>query len=492
MQQADIDMRFVPKEELVQSLLSSEEQERLWHDQFDLVPLRSHIIPEMVLSLHGWSHARLSLTSQQILQEATAVNCAYHWKHAADTHILHGVGEHQSCAIWATLWEEAITTEGRATFNLLITPSVQEGSFMIKAQLRSMVPLPPAQFMLWWAVRAVRSTLDCIKVSEGVFVALKWCKRLLWEGHLAPELGFDQLLALLQQLWNPVVDSEELRLIHGFSASRILSEQKLGHLRHMDQRGHAYVLHILTRIQGGGSGGKHPETVAVKNEIASILLDLQYDIAWVSKTVDTLFRHIGFTAAAALLRGNDGSKGRGILQAIESVGVDLPRKRSGAQDSQSSSRLAQVQKKRAPQIDLSGVTIMKGGFPLRARQLLQLLTPLCHQSVIPLAFLGSIGLAHLHCRRELAAEAFPGPQDPPPQVLQRREALYHFSWVLHAPDELLLAQLLLLLLLLLQQSIFSLLLASTSSPLYPSGPCAPPCCPLFCGPSPRVLPLPPS
>ena len=360
MQQADVDMRFVPKEELVQSLLSSEEQERLWHDQFDLVPLRSHILPEMVLSLHGWSHARLSLTSQQILQEATAVNCAYHWKHAADTHILHGVGEHQSCAIWATLWEEAITTEGRATFNLLITPSVQEGSFMIKAQLRSMVPLPPAQFMLWWAVRAVRSTLDCIKVSEGVFVALKWCKRLLWEGHLAPELGFDQLLALLQQLWNPVVDSEELRLIHGFSASRILPEQKLGHLRHMDQRGHAYVLHILTRIQGGGSGGKNPETVAVKNEIASILLDLQYDIAWVSKTVDTLFRHIGFNAAAAFLRGNDGSKGRGILQAIESVGVDLPRKRSGAQDSQSSSRLAQVQKKRAPQIDLSGVTIMKG------------------------------------------------------------------------------------------------------------------------------------
>ena len=102
MQQADIDMRFVPKGEMVQSLLSSEEQEKLWHDQFDLVPLRSHIIPEMVLSLHGWSHARLSLTSHQILQGATSVNCAYHWKHDADIHILHGVGEHQGCAIWAT------------------------------------------------------------------------------------------------------------------------------------------------------------------------------------------------------------------------------------------------------------------------------------------------------------------------------------------------------------------------------------------------------
>ena len=345
---------------MVQSLLSSEEQEKLWHDQFDLVPLRSPIIPDMVLSLHGWSHARLSLTSNQILQDATSVNCAYHWKHDADTHILHGVGEHQGCAIWATLWDEALTTEGRATFNLQIAQTVQEGSFMIKVQLRSIVPLPPAQFMLWWSVRAVRSTLDCIKVQEGVFVALKWCKRLLWEGHLAPELGFDQLLVLLQQLWNPVVDSEELRLIHGFSASRILPEQKLEYLRHLDQRGRAYVLHITTRIQGGGSGGQHPQTVAVKNEIAGLLLDLQYDIAWVSKAVDTLFRHIGFSAASALLRGKDGSRGQGILQALESVGVELPHKRSGAQDSQSSSRQLQAQKKRPPQIDLTGVTIMQG------------------------------------------------------------------------------------------------------------------------------------
>ena len=360
MQQADIDMRFVPKDEMIQFILSGEEQEKFWHDQFELVPLRSHIIPEMFLALHGWSHAQLSLTSQQILQDASSVNCAYHWRQDTDTHILHGVGEHQGCAIWATLWEEALTTEGRATFNLQITPSVQEGSFMIKVQLRSIVPLPPAQFMLWCSVRAVRSTLDCIKVPEGIFVALKWCKRLLWEGHLAPELGFDQLLALLQQLWNPIVDSEELRLIHGFSASRILPEQKLGSLRHLDQRGHAYVLHITTRIQGGGSGGRHPETVAVKNEIAGVLLDLQYDIAWVSKAVDTLFRHIGFSAASALLRGKDGSKGQGILQAIESVGVDLPRKRSGAQDSQSSSRQIQAQKKRPPQIDLTGVNIMKG------------------------------------------------------------------------------------------------------------------------------------
>ena len=250
MQQADVDMRFVSKGEMVQSLLSSDEQEKLWHDQFDLVPLRSHIIPEIVLSLHGWSHARLSLTSQQILQDATTVNCAYHWKHDADMHIIHGVGEHQGCAIWATLWDEALTTEGRATFNLQIAQTVLDGSFMIKVQLRSPVPLPPAQFMLWWAVRAVRSTLDCIKISEGVFVALKWCKRLLWEGHLDPEMGFDQLLVLLQQLWNPVVASEELRLIHGFSASRILPEQKVASLRHLDQRGHAYVLHITTRIQG--------------------------------------------------------------------------------------------------------------------------------------------------------------------------------------------------------------------------------------------------
>ena len=73
-----------------------------------------------------------------------------------------------------------------------------------------------------------------------------------------------------------------------------------------------------------------------------------------------MFRHIGLAAASALLRGKEGSRGQAILQALESIGVEIPRKSSGALGSQSSSRHLQVQKKRPPAIDLSVVSIMKG------------------------------------------------------------------------------------------------------------------------------------
>lgn len=38
----------------------------------------------MVQTLNSWSHARLTFTADQILKEATTVNCACHWKHSSE------------------------------------------------------------------------------------------------------------------------------------------------------------------------------------------------------------------------------------------------------------------------------------------------------------------------------------------------------------------------------------------------------------------------
>lgn len=84
-------------------------------------------------------------------------------------------------------------------------------------------------------------------------------RRFLSEGQLSTDVSFETV-----QLWNAVVRGEELRLIHGFSASpRILPEQSVAFLTSLDHRGKAYVLHLTTRLQGGGSGGKNPQTVAI-------------------------------------------------------------------------------------------------------------------------------------------------------------------------------------------------------------------------------------
>ena len=265
-----------------------------------------------------------------------------------------------ACQLWATIWESSLTNEGRASFHLEVSSDLTEHTFQVDAKIGMFTALPPGAFQLWWAVRAARSTLDCLRIPSGIFVAFKWCKRLIWEGHLSPEIEIAKIIALLQQLWMPVIRGEEIRLIHGFSATRLSPEQPLGYLTSLVQQGKAYVLHMVTGIQGGGGGGRNPQAISLKNEVASALLDLQYDLSWISKAVDSLFNHLGHAAVVALMNGKKETRATAVLQAMKQIGLEMPRKRSGALDSQSSSREIQASKRKPPEINLSTVTIVQG------------------------------------------------------------------------------------------------------------------------------------
>ena len=153
--------------------------------------------------------------------------------------------------------------------------------------------------------------------------------------------------------------NQEIRLIHSASASGLLPEHCLNILNTWDHKAGAFVLHIITRVQGGG-GGKNLQIIALKNEVAGTLLDLQYDLNWISKAVDSLFNHLGHSAIAALMNGKKETRATAVIQAMKQIGLEMPRKRSGALDSQSSSREIQLSKRKPPEINLSTVTIMQG------------------------------------------------------------------------------------------------------------------------------------
>ena len=314
----------------------------------------------MFLSLHGWTHARLSLSATQILEELLEATGQCHWNHRSDVHSIGGTGSSAGCQLWATIWESSLTNEGRASFQLEVSCDLTESTFQVDAKIGMFTAIPPGAFQLWWAVRAARSTLDCLRIPEGIFVAFKWCKRLIWEGHLPPDIDIAKIISLLQQLWMPVIRGEEIRLIHGASATRLSPEQQLGYLTSLTQQGKAYVLHIVTRIQGGGGGGRNPQAISLKNEVAGTLLDLQYDLTWISKAVDSLFNHLGHAAVAALMNGKKETRATAVVQAMKQIGLETPRKRSGAFDSQSSSREILMSKRKPPEINLSTVTIMQG------------------------------------------------------------------------------------------------------------------------------------
>ena len=321
------DLRYTVKGELVQALLDKEEQEELWFDQF--VPLRTHILPEMVLTKHEWGHSALSFTAEDIYRTAKGAQILHLWNHKTDSHSIQGHGSAAECNLWSAVWAAALTTEGRESFHLKVEHQVTEIDFTVTAAVHKPTAIPPDHFLLWWAVRTFRSTMDCLRVPVGIYISLKWCKRVLWEGHVNADLQASQLIDVVQTLWDPVIQNEEIRLIHGASASRLLPEHSLRLLGTWENRAGAFVLHIVTRIQGGG-GGKNPQAVALKNQVASALLDLQYDLEWVSKAVDSLFNHLGHAAIAALMNGKKESRATVLLNAMQQIGLELPQKRSGA------------------------------------------------------------------------------------------------------------------------------------------------------------------
>ena len=61
-----------------------------------------------------------------------------------------------------------------------------------------------------------------------------------------------------------------------------------------------------------------------------------------------------------MLNGRNESRSTILLIALQKIGLELPRKRSGALDSQSSTRQLQLQKKKPPHVNLSNLTIMAG------------------------------------------------------------------------------------------------------------------------------------
>lgn len=228
------DLRYTTKSELAKSFLHKDEQEELWFDQFGLVPLRTHILPG-----HEWGHAALSFAAEDIYRIAKGVQFFHHWNHKKDLHSIKGHGTAAECNLRSSIWASALTPEGRDSFHMTVERQVSEIDFTVAVEIGKLTSIPPIHFLLWWAVRSFRSTMDCLRVPAGIYISLKWCKRALWEGHV---FQASQLIDVVQTLWDPVIQNEEIRLIHG----------PLRLLETWENRAGAFALHIVTGIQGGG------------------------------------------------------------------------------------------------------------------------------------------------------------------------------------------------------------------------------------------------
>lgn len=109
-----------------------------------------------------------------------------------------GHGTAAECTLWSALWASALTQQGRGSFHLTVDHQTTEIDFQVKTTIGKPTPIPPEHFLPWWAVRTFRSTMDCLRVPAGIYISLKWCKRVLWEGHVREDLLAGQLIDVIQ------------------------------------------------------------------------------------------------------------------------------------------------------------------------------------------------------------------------------------------------------------------------------------------------------
>lgn len=115
-------------------------------------------------------------------------------------------------------------------------------------------------------------------------VLIKWTTRPLFNAELSGDFTIAMIIKLLHHALTPANGSAQHRIVH--QAKQIMPEAYLRDLE-MQSRRQAVVLHVVLQMHGGG-GAKNQHKILTQTAIASFLLEMGFDLTWVTQTVETL------------------------------------------------------------------------------------------------------------------------------------------------------------------------------------------------------------
>ena len=168
---------------------------------------------------------------------------------------------------------------------------------------------------------ATRSILCHLSKKQGIFVKVKYQGRILWTGHLPPELNLLVVIDALGFTMQPILKGSEIRLIGKTNTWYNTTIEQL-----QTSFGDSEIkLHVWTSMRGGGN--KENQKVHVRNSIASTLLEQGFDIQWVSNTIDCIMKKCGNKAPMQAAQMPPGKQRiDSILSLCKDAGIDIPSK----------------------------------------------------------------------------------------------------------------------------------------------------------------------
>lgn len=250
-------------------------------------------------------------------------NVEFGWNPAADAIRIQIKGEAVATQVMLEFWGEVLTQSTLKQIGRSIDAS--EPGILVLAPVNTSV-LPPLLTLELLTIQAAKILLSelCASDKHTVDVKIKREGMLLWRGNLPTHTKLSQLAGLLQLAFVPTAGNLAIRFVKGGQNQMLdltlLSIMSFDYIKNQS----FVVLHAVSEIRGGGPSKQQTRT-AVKNALASYLLEQGHDLQWVSSTVEAIMNKAGLTKVQHMVELSGGSaKSKAFDDMCKESGVSKP------------------------------------------------------------------------------------------------------------------------------------------------------------------------
>ena len=245
------------------------------------------------------------------------------WNPAADAILIQIKGEEIAKQVMLEFWGEVLTQATLKQIGRSI--DAKEPGILVLAPVNTSV-LPPLLTLELLSIQAAKILLSelCTSDKNSVDVKIKREGMVLWRGTLPTHTKLSQLAGLLQMAFVPTAGNLAIRFVKGGQNQlldlTLLSIMSFDYAKHQSY----VVLHAVSEIRGGGPSKQQTRT-AVKNALASYLLEQGHDLQWVSSTVEAIMNKSGLTKVQHMVELSGGSaKSKAFDDMCKECGVNKP------------------------------------------------------------------------------------------------------------------------------------------------------------------------
>lgn len=214
-------------------------------------------------------------------------------------------------------------------------------------------------------IRAFQKILTSQHTDEGLTARIKLFAQVVWEGKLPSNVTIATFKQCLHSVSWVAFDQANFRIV---SCGKQQPESFTVREAHHDGQRRPGTFHFILQMQGGGmeTGTKAGHKTQIKNAFAAALLQEGHDLAWTSKTVDTVVAKVGQKELAKILQTEVSQRFQLVCSFLAACEIAMPKIQTG-KTSQSAAQAKRKKQDMLPNPEnykaLAGVLVNEDGTP---------------------------------------------------------------------------------------------------------------------------------